>query len=171
MKLYKNRVPLIAEEMVKLLTDGGDIEVETEPKEVQLDIEAVLNEYLRLDRELTDRAKDELERKKLPYEQFGRIKRALAEDKDFVSGDESVSWIANQIAESFMHSPHVAEVYADDTTLRRKLREVLRKHTQVDQELDGEVRRRIRNLAEGTATWEIEYAKVMEQMKRKHGLE
>jgi hypothetical protein len=33
------------------------------------------------------------------------------------------------------------------------------------------VRRRIKNLEEGTQTWELEYAKVMEQIKRKHGLE
>ena len=30
--------------------------------------------------------------------------------------------------------------------------------------------KRIKNLAEGTQTWEIEYARVMEQMKRKHNL-
>jgi hypothetical protein len=73
--------------------------------------------------------------------------------------------------ETFMQSGHVEEVFADDITLRKKLRDMLKKHMAVDEELDEEVRRRIKNLAEGTQTWEIEYAKVMEQMKRKHGLE
>jgi len=41
----------------------------------------------------------------------------------------------------------------------------------VDDELDEEVRRKIKNLEEGTATWEIEYSKVLDQMKRNRGLE
>jgi hypothetical protein len=40
----------------------------------------------------------------------------------------------------------------------------------VDEELDAEVRQRIKNLEEGTATWEIEYNRVMEQIKQKHGI-
>jgi hypothetical protein len=40
----------------------------------------------------------------------------------------------------------------------------------VDEELDEEVRRKIKNLEEGTATWEVEYTKVLDQMKRNRGL-
>jgi hypothetical protein len=40
----------------------------------------------------------------------------------------------------------------------------------VEGELDSEVRGRIKNLEEGTAAFDIEYAKVMEQMRRKKGL-
>ena len=170
MKLYFGRIPAIAHDLIKTFVDEAEIEV-TNAKEAQLDIESVLKEYLRMDREITDKAKDELERKKLPYEQFGKVKRALADAKDFATGDESLSWITTQVLETFMQSSHVDEVYADDAVLRRKIREILRKHMAVDEELDEEVRRRIKNLAEGTQTWEIEYAKVMEQMKRKHGLE
>jgi len=140
-------------------------------KEAQLDVEAVLKEYLRMDRELSDRAKDLLDQKKLPYGQFFKTKKALAEERGFALGDEATGWVATQVIESFMHSPHIAEVFADDATMRKKVRDVLRKHMAVDEQLDEEVRRRIKNLEEGTATWEIEYNKVMEQMKRKHGLE
>ncbi len=169
MKLYQGKIPTIAEEAIRALSETGDIEV-TDPQEAQLDVESVLREYLRMDRELTDKAKDVVEKKKLPYEQFGKVKRSLSEERGVGAGEEATSWIANQIVETFMHSPHVEEVFADDATLRRKIRELLKKHMQVDQELDEEVRRRIKNLAEGTATWDIEYARVMEQMKRKHGL-
>ena len=41
---------------------------------------------------------------------------------------------------------------------------------QVDEELDQEVRQRIKNLQEGTAAWDVEYAKVMDQIKTKHGI-
>ena len=170
MKLYSGKVPQVAGEIVRSLADSGDIEV-SNAGEAQLDVEAVLKEYLRMDRELTDKAKDVLDQKKLPYGQFGKVKRSLAEEREFGIGDEATLWIANQVMETFMHSAHVEEVFADDITLRKKMRDILKKHMAVDEELDEEVRRRIKNLAEGTQTWEIEYAKVMEQMKRKHGLE
>jgi hypothetical protein len=170
MKLYSAKIPSVAEELIRTLAEAGDIEVENAP-EAQLDVEAILKEYLRMDRELSDRAKDVLEQKKLPYGQFGKVKRAMAEEREFGIGEEATAWIANQMLETFMHSAHIEEVFADDVVLRKKIRDVLKKHMMVDEELDEEVRRRIKNLAEGTQTWEIEYAKVMEQMKRKHGLE
>jgi hypothetical protein len=54
--------------------------------------------------------------------------------------------------------------------MRRKLKDIVKKHMMVDEELDKEVRQRIRNLEEGTQTWEIEYNRVLEQMKSKFGL-
>jgi hypothetical protein len=170
MRLYSGKVATVAGEIVRDLAQANEIEV-SNPQEAQLDVEAILKEYLRMDRELTDRAKDILDERKLPYGQFFKIKRGLAEEHDFAVGDEAVGWMVNQIIESFMHSPHVDEVYADDMTLRRKVRELLVKHMSMDEQLDEEVRRRIKNLEEGTANWEIEYNKVMDQMKRKHGLE
>jgi hypothetical protein len=170
MKLYQGKISAVAEEVVKVLADEGDIEVESRP-EAQLDVEAVLKEYLRMDRELSDKAKDVLDQRKMPYGQFFKLKRSMAEEKGFALGEEAPGWIANQVLECFMHSANVDEVYSDDATLRRKIRDLVRKHMAVDEQLDEEVRRRIKNLEEGTSTWEIEYAKVMEQMKRKHGLE
>lgn len=169
MKLYTGKIPTIAQELIHSLVQAGDIEV-NDANEAQLDVEAVLKEYVRMDRECTDKAKDLLEERKLPYGQFGKLKRALAEERGFALGEEATGWIANQVLETFMQSSHVDEVYADDVTLRKKIKETLRKHMMVDEELDQEVRRRIKNLEEGTQTWELEYSKVMEQIKRKHGI-
>lgn len=170
MKLYTGKVATIAEEIIQGLTRDGDIEV-ADTHEAQLDIEAILKEYVRLDRELTDKAKDVMEQRNLPYGQFGKIKRGMADERQFALGDEATAWIANQILESFMASAHVEEVFADDVVLRKKVREILQKHMSVDEELDQEVRRRIKNLEEGTAAWDVEYQRAMEQIKRKHGLE
>jgi len=170
MRLYSGKIPLICADIVKRLTADGDIETQ-EPNEVELDVESVLKEYLRLEREITEKAKDILEKRHLPYEQFGKVKRALAEERGLGLGDESLNWICNQIIETFMHSGHVEEVFADDATLRKKMREILHKHMMVDEDLDAEVRRRIKNLEEGTQAWDVEYAKVMEQLKRSKGLE
>ena len=169
MRLYPAKVPVIAQEMVRALVEAGDIEVSS-ASEVELDVAAILKEYIRVDRELTDKAKDMMEQRRLGYDQFGKIKRSLAEEKEFGLGDEAVSWITTQLLETFMHSANVDEVYADDATLRRRMKDVLKKHMAVDEELDAEVRQRIKNLEEGTATWEIEYNRVMEQIKQKHGI-
>jgi hypothetical protein len=78
--------------------------------------QAVLKEYLRLDRECTEKAKDLLQKRNLPYEHFGKIKRQIAAEKGFSLGDESLDWMTTQMIESFMQSPHVEEVFADDAT-------------------------------------------------------
>jgi hypothetical protein len=169
MKLYSGKIDSLATEIVSRLQTDGDIEV-SERTEAELDVASVLKEYLRVDRELTERAKDIMEIRGLPYSHFGRIKRTLADEKEFGLGEEGITWILNQLLETFMQSKHVEEIFADDTTLRRKLRDIVRKHMMVDEEMDKEVRQRIRNLEEGTQTWEIEYNRVLEQMKTKFGL-
>lgn len=169
MKLYAGKIDTIASEVVGRLVSDGDIEV-TDRQEAELDVASILKEYLRVDRELTERAKDILEIRGLGYSAFGRTKRALAEQKDFGLGEEGMNWMVTQTLELFMQSAHVEEIYAEDNTLRRKMKEILRKHMAVDEELDREVRQRIKNLQEGTSAWDVEYTRVMEQMKNKHGI-
>lgn len=169
MKLYAGKIDSISTEIIARLVDDHDIEV-ADRHEAEIDVASVLKEYMRVDRELTERAKDILEIRGLPYSAFGRTKRQLADQKDFGLGDESLTWILNQLLETFMQSQHVDEIFADDPTLRRKMREVLRRNMELDEALDREVRQRIKNLEEGTQSWDIEYSRVMEQMKQKHGI-
>lgn len=169
MKLYAGKIDTIATEIIARLVQDEDIEV-TDRHEAELDVASVLKEYMRLDRDLTERTKDILEIRGLPHSAFSRTKRTLAEKQDFGLGEEGMSWICTQLMETFMQSRHVDEIFADDTALRRKVKEVLRTHMSVDEELDQQVRQRIKNLQEGTHAWEIEYGRVMEQMKQKYGL-
>jgi hypothetical protein len=169
MRLYPAKVDSIADEIITSLTSSGDIEV-SDNNEAKLDAASVLKEYIRVDKELTERAKDILEIRGLPYSHLGRTKRQLADQKDFGLGEEGLSWIANQMLEAFMSSRHIEEVFAEDAILRRKIKDICKKHMQVDEAIDQEVRDRIKNLEEGTQAWDIEYGKVLEQIKQKHGL-
>jgi hypothetical protein len=169
MKLYSFFIDSVSTEIFTRLVTDGDIEV-SDKTEAEQDAASVLKEYLRVDRELTERAKDIMEIRGLPYSHFGRIKRGLADEKEFGLGEEGVTWILNQLLETFMQSKHIEEIFAEDTAMRRKLKEIVKKHMMVDEELDKEVRQRIRNLEEGTQTWEIEYNRVLEQMKQKFGI-
>ena len=170
MRLYAGKIPVIAAEIVKALVDGDELSV-IDRGESELDIQAVLKEYLRLERECTDKAKDLLQKRNLPYEHFGKIKRQIAAEKAFGLGDEGLDWMTTQMIESFMQSPHVEEVFADDATLRKRMTDILKKHMQIDDEIDAEVRRRIKNLEEGTATWEVEYQKALDQIKKNRRLD
>jgi uncharacterized protein len=170
MRLYAGKIPVIAAEIVKTLVDNDELSV-LDRAESELDVQAVLKEYLRLDRECTEKAKDLLQKRNLPYEHFGKIKRQFAAEKAFGLGDESLDWMTTQIIESFMQSPHVEEVFADDATLRKRMTDILKKHMQIDDEIDAEVRRRIKNLEEGTATWEVEYQKALGQIKKNRRLD
>ena len=169
MRLYAGKIPVIGAEIIKALVDADDISV-TDRAEAELDVQAVLKEYLRLEREITDKAKDLLQKRNLPYEHFGKIKRSLAGEKSFGLGDDGLEWMTTQIIESFMQSMHVEEIFADDAILRKRMVDILKKHMQVDDEIDAEVRRRIKNLEEGTATWEVEYQKAVDQIKKNRHL-
>jgi hypothetical protein len=169
MRLYAGKIPTIATEIIKVLVDGDDLSV-FDKSEAELDVQAVLKEYVRLERECTEKAKDLLQKQNLPYEQFGKMKRRVANEKGFGLGDEGLDWMTTQMIESFMQSPHVEEVFADDATLRKRMTDILKKHMQIDDEIDAEVRRRIKNLEEGTATWEVEYQKALDQIKKNRHL-
>ncbi len=169
MRLYASKIPTIVDSVIRALVDSGDIEVGNR-SEFEHDIESVLKEYLRLNREITERSKDLLEQRGLPYSELHKVRRQQAEAMDFGIGDEAVNWIANQLIELFMRSSWVDEVYVDDATIRRKLKDLLRRNMQHDEDLDREVRRHIKHLEAGTDAFEIEYQKQLEVVKRKHGL-
>ena len=169
MRLYAGKIDTIAAEVINRLTTDGDLEV-SDGREAQLDVASVLKEYIRVDKELTERAKDILQIRGLPHAHLARTKRQLAEQKDFGLEEEAVSWITTQMLETFMQSRNVEEIFGEDVVLRKKIKEIVTKHMAVEEELDQEVRQRLKNLQEGTGAWEVEYARVMDQVKQKHGI-
>lgn len=169
MRLFSGRVTPIATEVVRVLSSTGDIETES-PKEVQADVEAVLKNYLTTEREVNDRTKELLERTGRPSSEFGRVRVQIAESKGIKVGDETLDYLLDQVVELFHHSANVEEIFAEDVELRRKMAPVFKKHMAADDALDGEVRAQLRNLKEGSREWDVEYARILDQMKRKKGL-
>ncbi|MEM7138631.1 MAG: DUF507 family protein [Myxococcota bacterium] len=170
MRLYSGKISPIVDDLVRDLTTNGDIEVEDEA-EVRLDLEAVLKEFVRRERQMVDEAKDQMEKEGLGYSKLGRVRQRLAKEMGFPQQDEILPYLVDQLLNMLFHSGNVVEIYADDVVLRKKITPVLRRHMEVETGLDAEVRSKIRNLQDGTAAFEVEYAKVMEQIKRKRGLE
>lgn len=169
MKLYSSKVSAIAEEVVQSLIRSNSIEAESD-EEVRLDVEAVLKEYLRLDRDVSDEAKNRMEVRGLGYSNLGRTKSQVAKERGAPPQDEVLPYLLTQILNMLFHSANVDEIYAEDTDLRKVVTPILRRHMDVEGDLDREVRSKIKNLEDGTANFEVEYARVMEQMKLKRGL-
>ncbi len=169
MRLYSGKIAPIATEVVRALLASKDIEAER-PKEVEADVTAVLNQYLADEREVNDRAKDLLERTGKSSTEFQRVRALAAEEKGIKVGDETLDYLLDQVVEMLMHSSNVDEVYVEDVELRRKMAPIFKKHMAVDAAIDGEVRAQLRHLREGTREWEVEYARVLEQVKRRKGV-
>lgn len=166
MRIYRERIPSIASAIVKGLLQGELIEVEQGMKEeVELDIESVLKEYRRTDREISERARDLVSIRNLDYSYTHKIKAQLAREKQFKLGIEAIDWLTEQMLEILMQSRHVAEVFGEDNDLRRAISPVLKKELGVEGNLDQEVKRRIKNLQEGTTDYDIEYQKTMERLR------
>jgi hypothetical protein len=169
MWLHRARIPQVAAEMVKALREGGDIECEA-PKEVQADIEAVLTQYVADDQEITERAKDLVATRGLPQSELTRMKKLVAEQKHVKIGEEAIDYLLDQLIEILMHSSNVDEVFAQDHVLRLRMREPLRKQFAAEETLEQEVRGRLKHVQEGTQMWEVEYRRMMEDIKRRKGL-
>jgi uncharacterized protein len=169
MRLYSGKVPAIAGEVVRALLASEEIEAES-PKEVEGDIAAVLNQYLTDEREVSERAKEVLERTGKPPAEYQRLRALAADEKGIKLGDDALDYLLDQVVEMLMHSANVDEVYAADVELRRKMAPVFKKHMAVDATVDAEVRAQLRHLREGTRDWEVEYARVLEQVRRRKGL-
>ncbi len=169
MRIHSAKVPQIAQEMLSALSADGAIEASS-PHEVQLDIEAVLNQYIKDEAEVTERARDMLAARNLSPGELNKIKRIVADQRKIKLGDEAIDYLLDQLVEMLMHSTNVDEVFVEDYELRRRMREPLRRQLQEEEELAKEVRARLKHVQEGSALWEVEYRRMMEDVKRRKGL-
>jgi uncharacterized protein len=94
----------------------------------------------------------------------------MADVRGFRMGDEGIEYIIGQMLEFLLISRNVEEVFSDDPTLRKKIFSVMKKHLDVDEEIDRETRSRLKHLQEGTPAWDVEYQKVVDQIRRAKGL-
>jgi hypothetical protein len=169
MRLYASKITPLADELVKALVDNKDIETESK-KEVGLDLESVFTSYLRSEKEATDKAKEAIQQRGLPQTELPRLRKVMAEQKGIKVGDEMFDYLLDQLIEMLMHSGNVDEVFGEDHDLRRRMRPVLRKYLELDEQLEGEVRGKLKHVQEGTRTWEVEYQRLMGEIQRRKGL-
>jgi hypothetical protein len=171
MRLYRKIIPKIAREVVRTLHTRGDIEIDDgRMDEAELDLAAVMVEYMNDEERIVNETKETMARRGFSGDRFAQVKKSLSEARGFKSGEDGLAYVIEQMLEALFNSRNVAEVYAEDNTLRVFMKEVIDKYTAVNDELDKEVRSKLRNLREGTPEWEIEYPRLIAQIKRQKGL-
>ena len=171
MRLYPKVIPAIAREVIQTLTREGDIEVETlRIADAEMDMAAIMRVFLAAEERVNQATREALERRGYDHSRFHAVKREMADVRGFKMGDEGIEYVIGQMIEFLLISRNVEEVYSDDPALRRKIVVIFKKHLDVDDELDREARARMKNIAEGTAEWDVEYGRTLDQLRRARGL-
>lgn len=171
MRIYPKVIPIISREIVQKLTADGDIEVEPmRIADAEMDMSAIMREYLANEERVNQATREALERRGYDASKFNQVKREMADVRGFKMGDEGIEYVINQMIEFLLVSRNVEEVYAQDNILRQKIHQVMKKHLDVDEEIDKEARARLKHLQEGTSAFDIEYSKTVEQIRRARGL-
>ncbi len=171
MKLYRGQITAIARDIISTLEGRDAVEILDENRrEALLDVESVLKEYVRVDRDLTEKARDVAAGRGVGGGAIFKIKRELARRQKFAVGDDAIDWIVAQIIEMLLYSQHIEEVYEENRYLSHTIHKIIRTHSETESDLDREVRGRLKNLEEGTAAWDIEYKRAMERLQRNKGM-
>jgi len=171
MRLYRSQIPRIAEDIIANLALDGDIVVDSDDRpDAEQDVRAIMDEYLRQESRVVQETREHMEELKITYDQFGKVKSRFADRRSHPTGDDGIRWIVGQVLENFMMSRYIAEVFGDDRTMRKAIMEIFRKHLIDEADLDREVRARMKNMRSGTDKWEIEYRRIMDEVRGKRGL-
>ena len=171
MRLYPKVIPIISRESVQQLMQEGDIEVEAmRVADAEMDLSAIMREYLANEERVNQATREALERRGYDFSKFNQVKREMADVRGFKMGDEGIEYVINQMIEFLLISRNVEEVFSPDNVIRQKMNVVMKKHLDVDDEIDKEARARLKHLQEGTSAFDIEYNKTVEQIRRARGL-
>jgi hypothetical protein len=171
MRLYPKLVPIIAREIIQRLMQENDVEVEPiRVADAEMDMAAIMREYLANEERVNQATREALERRGYDFSKFNQVKREMADVRGFKLGEDGVEFLINQMLEFLLISRNIEEVYSDDNAMRPKILSVMKKHLDIDEEIDREARGRLKHLQEGTSAFEIEYQKVLDQIRRARGL-
>ncbi len=181
MKLPEKLVERMVNRIVEELSKEKIIEAE-DPEDFKKKLKAVFKKAEEEERELDEKAKailkerlDLLEEANLDYRSaFKAVKARLAEEMNInTSRRERMNQIANMIKNLIMEDDSV-EIYEDPPIIRKRVIAILREAVKEEEEIDREVRDRIksysRNILEGTQEWVLLYRKIYEDVLKRRGL-
>lgn len=166
MWLNRSGIPDLASAVVRPLLDQELIESDL-PGEVIKDMQAVFEQYLRDDQELSAESRNVAQRRGIAPSDAGRVKKELAKQRGIGLGEEAIDYLLNQLVEMLMHSGSVEEIFGEDHQLKLAMRGPIRIKYQSSDEVEETVRKRMKHMKEGTSAWEIEYQRMKEEVTRR----
>lgn len=181
MKLPEKLVDRISDRIINELTQEGLIEVEDAysfKKRIVTIFKKAQEEERLLDEEAKEilRTKlDLLEETSLDFRSaFRAIRMKLAEEKNIhVSKRERINQIVSMIMDLILADSSI-EIFDDPPNIRKRIRQVLVDAVKEEEDIDKEVRDRIksysRRIVEGTPEWNHLYRKIYEDALKRRGL-
>ena len=171
MKLYRARIPAIAHAVLDRLVTEADVEIEPENREeAERDLVAIMEMYLRRDQDLREEVREVMERKAIPYDQYGKVRSDVAEQWGHPSGDDVDRFLARQFIENFMISHFISEVFTEDREIYKKILDVLKAHDVDERALRAEAEERIKNIPEGSVERQEALNRALKEVRKRHGL-
>jgi hypothetical protein len=171
MKLYRSRIPTIAHAVLERLINENDLEIAAEDREeAERDLVAIMETYLRRDQDLREAVREVMERKGIPYDQYGKTRNDVADQWQHPIGDDVDRYFARQFIENFMISRFVGEVFTDDRELYKKILDVLKAHDVDERALRAEAEERIKNIPEGSVERQEALNRALKEVRKRHGL-
>ena len=171
MRLYRSRIEAIAQKVIKVLTEGGHIEVQpTSQLEAFADLEAVMVEYLKREQRLRDAVREQMASLRIPYSDYGKTRARIAREWGHPMGSQVERYLSNQFVESFFVSPYIEEVFSSDNALKRIIQETILEFDVDEGALRDEAREKIKNIPENSSEYEIRFAQALREVRVRHGL-
>ncbi|MGC6508693.1 MAG: DUF507 family protein [Myxococcota bacterium] len=171
MRLYRAKVPDIASEVIKRLTDAQAIEVDSfNRSEAEKDLVAIMENYLRENRRIREEVHDFMERNSIQYIEFGKQLNRRAKRRNHPLGEQVEVFLANQFINNFFNSPFYDEVFVTDHELRKSIVDILREFHVDEAVLHQIARQRLSNMSEDDAGYHIRYEEELKKIRIEHGL-
>jgi uncharacterized protein len=171
MALYRKVIPKIARDIIRTLCSKQAIVVEeSRMNEAELDIAAVIVGHLDTEEEISREAAETLARLGMQKDRFMQMKQRFAERRGIKIGSDGQEYLIGQLVEALFASKNIEEIFAEDIDLRKIIQECMDKALKVSDEVEQEARSRLKNVREGTPEWDIEYPRMIAQVKRQKGL-
>jgi hypothetical protein len=171
MALYRKVIPKIARDIIRTLCSKQAIVVEeSRMQEAELDLAAVIVGYVDTEEDINREAMDTISRLGMPKDRFQQMKQRFAERRGVKIGDEGLDYLLGQLMEALFASKNIEEIFAEDQDLRKIIHECITKAVKVSDEVEQEAKARLKNVREGTPEWDIEYPRMIAQVKRQKGL-
>jgi hypothetical protein len=109
MRLYRKIIPKIAREIIRTLHSRQQVEVEDgRMDEAELDLAAVMVEYMNEEERIVNEAKDTVARRGFSQDRFSQVKKSLAEARGFKIGDDGIEHVIHQMLEALFASKNIA---------------------------------------------------------------
>jgi hypothetical protein len=171
MKLYRNKIPTIAHEVLEMLVAENMAEIAPENREeAEKDLQAIMEEFLRRDNDFRNQVRDHMAARNIPFDQYGSTRKQLSEQSEHPQGEDVERFLCRQFIENMMISPYVDEVYEEDRVIYKKVMALLRTHDVDEREIREAAVGRIKNIKEGTVDYELALQNAMRDEKKRRGL-